>query len=744
MSFFNPALLWGLGAAAIPILIHLYNRRRFRTVPWAAMEFLVASSKLTARRLKILQLLLLLTRMGVVSLFAVGVARPYLTGGFFGGPLSKSKSAAVIILDNSYSMGLREGNKRVFDVAKEVAGKVVSSFRHGDSLTLILMGARPRVVTQANPSPERVNKLIEDSELSDETTDILSSFSKGIEILEDEKNTRKELFLITDCQRNGWGAGNLSGWETVNQALWAAKVKPRIYVLDVSERTEGNAMVSSIELPAYPCGVGKKYMIEAGARTTVTEAEERPIFTLFLDDERNEVARVEGSEFKDGISTGRLVFSADSPGFHWGKVAIGTDHLEADNTRYFIVEARESVPILCVDGVGSNDQFESGIAYLVYALAPEKGMEGLHDVSNVLDPRVIGVEQFWEEELAQYEIIVLSDVGTITGRMYEELGDFVSGGGGLMIFLGENVDRLEYMERFTSSARSFLPCPIGEVRGEGPTQEGKEETNAVRISEVDFGHPALTAFRDSAGGDLTTARFYRFFSVSPDTSDPEVQVLVRFMDGSPYILERKYGRGRTILFTSSCNPNWSNMPMKPAFLPLIHRLAYYMVSGSDEGYNLTVGEKIVETVGAAATSQPAEMTTPAGEVYMVVVSQGETTEGQEDSPNEPFVSFDNTSQAGVYTLKPSGGAEAGDESGREVRYFAVNVDTAESDLSVLNEEGIERLIRWKEFKYFKSQGEAVQKIESIREGKEIWRYFLVGVLCFLVFESVLARQIDKG
>jgi len=708
------------------------------------MEFLVASSKLTARRLKILQLLLLLTRMGIVSLLAVGVARPYLTGGFFGGPLAKSKSSAVIILDNSYSMGLREGNETVFDVAKEVAGKVVSSFRHGDSLTFVLMAARPRLVTEGNPAPERVKKLIENSEPCDETTHILPSFQKGLEILESEKNTQKELFLITDCQRNGWGAGNRAGWDKVNQLLWNAKVKPRIYVLDVSRRAGENVMVSSIKLPAYPCGVGKKYIVEASARTTAEKPEGRPIFTLYLDEDGNEVARAEGSEFKDGVSTGRLIFSVDSPGFHWGKIAIQTDGLQADNAQYFIVEARRSVPILCVDGAGTADRFESGIAYLSLAFAPEKGIEGVEEISNVLDPKVVTVEQFWEEDLGQYEIVVLSNVGTISGRMYEELRDFVGNAGGLMIFLGEKVDTLEYSERYASSVKSFLPCAIGSARGEMPAQDGKEEgEDAVRISEVDFGYPAMAAFRDSAGGDLTTAKFYRFFFVNPDRSDPDVQVLARFTDGSPYIVEKKFGRGRTVLFTSSCDSRWSNMPLKPVFLPLVHRLAYYLVSGADERYNLTVGDKIVQRVEAEATSRPARITTPAAGTFKVVVNQGEAGK-EEEEPLEPFVSFDETSRAGIYALRTSGASEEGDETGETARYFAVNVDTEESDLSALGEEGIERLIRRKEFRYFKAKGGAVERIEGIRQGKEMWRYFVVGILGFLVLESVLARQIDKG
>jgi hypothetical protein len=745
LSFFNPYLLWGLTAAAIPILIHLFNRRRFRTVVWAAMDFLLSSSKMTARRLKIIQALLLLTRMAIVSFLVAGVARPYLTAGFFGGALARSKSSVVIILDNSYSMGLREGNGTSFGVAKEAAKKLVTTFRNGDSVTYVLMAARPKTVTEGNPSPERVRKLIENSELCDEGTDILSALSTGLEVLASEKNTRKELFLITDCQRSGWGAANRAGWDRINELLSSGNVPPRIYLLDVSRPAGENVTVTSVELPAYPCGVGKRYMVTVGATTSAEKPQGRPVFTLFLDDEKKEIRRAEGSDFKDGSSQARLIFSVEQPGSHWAKVEVGADCLLADNARYFQLKARRSVPILCVDEGQPDTRFGTGTGFLAYAFAPEKGtgVEGREAVSNVLDPKVIRLEQFWEENLRQYDIVVLSDVGTISGRMHEELSDFVANGGGLMIFLGENVDAVRYSGLYESSSKSFLPCAIGSAKGEALDDKGKEAgQNVFRISEVDFGNPAMAAFRAGTGGDLSIVKFYKFFSVEPDASDPELDVLARFGDGSPYLVEKTFGRGKTILFTSSCDLSWSNLPLNPVFLPLVHRLAYYVVSGEDARYNLTVGDKIVQRAQGAASSP--SLMNPAGTEFKLVVSGGRIEE--ENGALEPFVSFDDTSRAGIYTLKTSESSveKPNEQVQEEVQYFAVNVNPEESDLSVLKEAEIENLIRWNEFRYVKAETGAVEGIARIREGKEIWRYLVVGVLCFLVLESVLARQIDKG
>jgi hypothetical protein len=738
VAFFNRYLLWGLFGAAIPILIHLFHRRRFRTVAWAAMEFLVSSSKLTARRLKVMQAILLLTRMGIVSLLALGVARPYFTGEFFGGALARSKSSAVFILDNSYSMGLKEGEKTSFDVAKEVTAKIVSAFARGDSLTYVLMAEQPTVVTEGNPLPEKVKKLIENSELSDETTDILASLTKGLEILDSEKNTRKELFLITDCQKNAWDAANREGWRKLDQLLARAKVKPRIFVVDVSRRAGENVTAAWAELPSFPCGVGKRYMVEVGAITSAEKPAARPIFTLFLDDEKKEVARAEGSEFKNLGSTGRLIFSVDSPGFHWGRVAVQTDCLQTDNSRYFSFEARRSVRILCVDGVGSEDRFESGIGYLAYAFAPEKGLEGIEAASNILDPNVVSLRKSVEEELARYDIVALYNVPGISPRMYEELSNFVRSSGGLMIFLGDKVDPVEYAARYASSEKSFLPCAIGSAKGAVPTGDAKEVAEVYRISEVDFGHRAMAAFKDAAGGDLTTAKFYRFFSLEPDKGDPDVRVLARFSDGSPYLVEKKFGRGRTILFASSCDLKWSNIALRPAFLPLLHRLAYHLASGFGERYNLTVGDKIVQSVRPEAATSPASITDPAGQSFKVIVKK----DGAGGS--EPTVVFEDTTRAGIYALRTTeSSARDANSAGETVRYFAVNVDTAESDLSVLDEKAIRRQVPWEELKYLRGEG-AAEAIERIRHGKEIWRFLIVGTICLLLLESLLARKIDKG
>ena len=117
MSFLNQALLFGLFAVSIPIIIHLMNRRRFRRVPWAAMRFLNVSVEQNQRRMRLEDWILLILRCALVALLALAVARPVVEG--LRG-LPGSKVAAAVILDTSASMGTTAGDGTRLDRARDL------------------------------------------------------------------------------------------------------------------------------------------------------------------------------------------------------------------------------------------------------------------------------------------------------------------------------------------------------------------------------------------------------------------------------------------------------------------------------------------------------------------------------------------------------------------------------------------------------------------------------------------------
>src|SRR5687768_5474103 len=139
MAFLSPILLTGLVLASVPIIIHLLNRMRFRLVDWGPMKYLKLTLKTNRRRMRIEQFILLAVRTLAVIVLILAVARPVLSATGLGSWLGpRGRSARVIVIDDSLSMGYREnGEKSAFDLAKDAATQLVKSIGPQDSVTIL-------------------------------------------------------------------------------------------------------------------------------------------------------------------------------------------------------------------------------------------------------------------------------------------------------------------------------------------------------------------------------------------------------------------------------------------------------------------------------------------------------------------------------------------------------------------------------------------------------------------------------
>ncbi len=183
LGFANAPLLYGLAAAAVPIVIHLLNRRKFREVPWAAMRFLLAAIRKNRRRIRIEQWLLLAIRTLIVLLVVTAMAKPFLEA--FGAVIAGHRTHRVLVLDASLSMGYTSGDSSRFDQAKALAAQLVKDSRSGDAISVILMGDPPRVVI-GDPSPN----LSEVEKEIDELTHLARRHRPGGDVREGRPRAR--------------------------------------------------------------------------------------------------------------------------------------------------------------------------------------------------------------------------------------------------------------------------------------------------------------------------------------------------------------------------------------------------------------------------------------------------------------------------------------------------------------------------------------------------------------------------
>src|SRR5207244_1148828 len=203
MGFGLPLMLLGLAGVAVPVVIHLLNRRRFDVVDWGAMQFLQVSET-TRRRMLLEELLLLLLRMGLVAVLVCALAAPFTTSRLFADPGSRASRDVVLVFDGSYSMGTTGTGQTPHDAAKEWAAAFVRDLAAGDSAAVLL--ARQQAVTVLEPTHDlaRVREAVANLPPPRGGCDWPQAVQAAFKLLDAGKRPRREVVVLTDGQRFGW------------------------------------------------------------------------------------------------------------------------------------------------------------------------------------------------------------------------------------------------------------------------------------------------------------------------------------------------------------------------------------------------------------------------------------------------------------------------------------------------------------------------------------------------------------
>jgi hypothetical protein len=374
-----------------------------------------------------------------------------------------------------------------------------------------------------------------------------------------------------------------------------------------------------------------------------------------------------------------------------GTVRIGSDALAADNAFNFLVSPAEPVRVILVDrGTGG------AALHLSRALA-------IGDAPR-FDTATRAADAVSDTELQRAAVVVLNDV-TVPAALGRRLARFVENGGGLFLAAGP---------RATWPADAdVLPAallePVDRTRGD-----------AGRVGALEYGHPIFEPFRAPRSGDFAVARFYGYRAVKPAEG---AQVLARFDSGTPALLERRVGAGRVVVWASTLDLSWSDLPLKPVYLPFLHQALRHLASYAQPAPWLTVGQVLDPTAGIARGA------TPAGRVAV-------TPSGRRVSLDEEGAEVLALSEPGFYEVR----SDSGDT---QLGVVASNVDPAESDLAPMDpREIVAATIGAPEG----GQG-GPANLPLTPEGQEasqrLWWYLLVAGVLLLGAETVLSNRLSK-
>jgi hypothetical protein len=554
LLFSSPAFLWGLAAAPLPLLLHLINRTRAKKVPFTALQFIEQSLAQQSIRYKLRELLLLLLRVAMLILVALLLSRPLLRSRFFSFS-QKIQSTAVLVLDDTLSMSYREGDRTLWERARDEASKYLDTLTEGSRVAFHPVSDEPQALTG---ELDRVRKQIAGWSPGSRAASCVPAVVRAGKALEAVKTGQKEILLFTDLTR--------VSWDGLAKASIKVPTDVSLYIVDVGASRDRNASVQGITVDSG--GQGRVH-VPLQVRATLMggdEPTERGV-DLVVAGKRVDSRRVRLDRY--GSTSVVFRYAPESGGLLQGSVRFSEgDAMPADDERYFSLWVRDAVRAVMA-GDGKGDLF------LKQALSPD-GLSKRAPVS--IDPaHPVELET---RDLSQTDLVILSNVRSLSAPAWQKLREFVRGGGGLLVFAGDELDPAAYTP---TASQGVLPVSVKEKRSE-PEKTSLEASDAQ--------HPLFAPFAGGMNGDLSVRAFrsYLVLDAAPETS---ARVLARFRGSSPALVERELGSGRVLVYASSADPSWNDLPSYGApYVPLMHLLVRHATGRTAAPVSATVGESI--------------------------------------------------------------------------------------------------------------------------------------------------------
>lgn len=585
----NPLLLWLLPLAAVPVLLHLLNLHRLREVELPTYRFLMEGYVQQRRRLRLVEWLLMLLRTAVVALLVTALARPVVerVGGLFGG---RGGRDVVFVVDAGLTTGLITDGLSALHRIRAAVETAVGRLDDDDFVTLVRAGIEPRVLHRGvRGDGQRIAAELAALEPDPGTADLAAAL--GVALAGPPRGPRT-LWIVSDCEDRAW--------RRLGDRPAATRIPDDVRLV-VADLGGGAVPVRNLALLGDPpraqrplVGLPVELRVRVAASGLAAAADTKA--TVILDDEV--VAQVPLVVPQEGAATALVPLVPTRAGVLRGRVALPADAFPQDDVLHFVLNAEPRVGVLIV-APGGLEPLADPALFLRTALESPRGAS--RDAATAADPARAGdaaataaslvvtvarADALTEPQVRDADVILVVDAA-LDGRRVGWIRDRVAAGrAGLMLLAGSH-------GRGGGAAALFARRPA--IAFGEPAGDPDAESSARQPGSVDHTHPVFASLAPVSERTTTTATTIRgdapldtlvVFRCAPlmlpepaaPTAEPlaPTTVLVRLDDGTPVVAETLLGKGRVLVCGVPATPDWSNLPVHPAFVPLLLRSVQYL------------------------------------------------------------------------------------------------------------------------------------------------------------------------
>jgi len=671
MVFLSPLFLFGLLAAALPIAIHLIRKEKPPKMMFSTIRFLKKTSKKLILFQQIQQWLLLLLRAVVIMLLVIAFARP-LVDQSVSRLLDVEPQSVVILLDNSMSMRYGES----FVDAKAAAVEILDDLSPGDEAALVLFSNSAETVRELTTDVDSLRSFVEGiGQPGYGTTRYMPNLRLADQLLESSRFENRAVYMISDYQEEGLD-GSDDNWKLAPGVGFTG--------IDVGSEESTNLVLTDVRSPETLLEDSAEQQILVRVRSSGTVHVSQGEVTLGIDGNLEDRVPVDLADQSEQVVDLTAVF--DTEGTHVGEVTLNGDSFAVDNKFYFTVDVLPKIRVLVVNGEASDDWFDDEGHW--FGLAVSSAAESPFTLESV-EPAALSAAS-----LRQNDVAVLLNVGDLSGSQAAAVSSYVESGGALLIAPGDRVDADRFNQQFSEISPASLQF-----------QESSGRDDYLVIADFNRRHPILRPLEAD-----WSVRFQGHWTMTPDA---EADVLMQFDNSEPALVERSVGEGKVILFASTMDLEWNNLPLQALFLPFVHETLRHLVQPPTKQRAYQIGDTFS------------------------VVLDGQTNEVQAQGPDGNALEFIdenfvvNAATPGLIRATVDGVPQT----------YAVNVIPEESRFAKTAVSNLYDTIINPDTEPFQSQAvRTAQLIEELERPQRIWWWILSLVMLLLVAEVLVANR----
>jgi hypothetical protein len=536
MQFLFPAFLFGLAAVAIPVIIHLFNFRRFKTVYFSNVSFLKEIKEETASRARVKHLLVLAARILAIVFLVLAFAQPFIPKKNTN--ISAGKKYVSVYVDNSFSMAGMSGGVRLLDKAKQAGKEIAQNYAVNDEFQLLtndLSGKQQRLV-----SKEEFLSMLDEVDISPASRNLTEIARRQADVLSIDRSKNKVAYMLSDFQRN---MGEFAPDSTVRYNLipLAADAQQNVYI-DSAWFTE----------PVQLLNQNVKLIVRL--KNSGDKAVEGNRLTLKLNGQTKGIADYTvgaGSYTYDTIG-----FVIGQTGWNRAELSIQDYPITHDDTYFLAFDVADRIRVLAIDEGRSNMYLDA-----VYKDQPE------------FDYHAVPAGSLDYSQIKGNQFVILSNLSSISSGLSAAIAAFLTNGGTVCVFPGYKCDMQSYNAFFSSLGVSAFT----------DLNEGEQE-----VAKIDLQQGIFKDVFEKVPENMGLPKVRKYYQINGRATGMEPSVLT-LKSGNEFLTRDSYRSGTIYVCASPLDKAYSDLPVHAIFAPMLYRMAIMGSRAEELAY--TIGDK---------------------------------------------------------------------------------------------------------------------------------------------------------